>query len=60
MPESKEYTIVWTTQWKELEADVNRHLRDGWRLQGGISGWSSPKPGKPDDFDQNFAQALVR
>jgi hypothetical protein len=59
MAEPTEYTIVWTTQWREFEADVNRRIKDGWRLQGGISGWQSINP-ETGQSDHNFAQALVR
>ena len=39
MSEPTEYTIVWTTQWSEFEGLVKHRLKDGWRLQGGVSGW---------------------
>jgi len=46
-----EYTVISTGDLKELIAKVNEHIRDGWRLQGGVAvttQWHS------------FNQAMVR
>ena len=49
-----EYKLITETKQKSLENEVNKHLKQGWKLQGGVS--ISQKQGNLTNI---FCQALV-
>jgi len=46
-----QYKLVMAYNSRKLSESVNKHLREGWLLQGGIAHYGSPS---------RFAQAMVR
>ena len=49
-----EYSVIKESELENLIDDVNRAIKEGWKLQGGISAVIYPRGGA------DWAQALVR
>jgi len=56
-----EYIVVIENDWNGFMEEIERFLKDGWELQGGVSiAYDHEEDSSGDPFGLTYAQAVVR